>query len=177
MTNCRGCESDLGGGSIDGKLLVKGITIAYDDVGEGENVLVLVHGHPFNRTMWRPQVEWIPDLSPNRARARDFGVAIPTARLEDRSESFSRDGHAAQIEDEHEGETLKRPWRVIAPDLRGYGESTVVSGRTTLDAFAGDVAGLLDQLDIRKVVIGGLMTITETVGMSSCSSAVPGESR
>jgi hypothetical protein len=65
MTNCRGCESDLGGGSIDGKLLVKGITIAYDDVGEGENVLVLVHGHPFNRTMWRPQVEWIPDLSPN----------------------------------------------------------------------------------------------------------------
>ena len=50
------------------KVLVNGITIAYEDVGEGENVLVLVHGHPFNRTMWRPQVDWIANL--NRARAR-----------------------------------------------------------------------------------------------------------
>jgi len=38
-------------------MLVNGITIAYDDVGEGDNVLVLVHGHPFNRTMWQPQME------------------------------------------------------------------------------------------------------------------------
>ncbi|MGW6449927.1 alpha/beta fold hydrolase [Lentzea sp. NPDC055074] len=35
---------------------VNGITIGYDDQGTGE-VLVLVHGHPFDRTMWRPQVE------------------------------------------------------------------------------------------------------------------------
>jgi pimeloyl-ACP methyl ester carboxylesterase len=32
----------------------------------------------------------------------------------------------------------------------------VVSGKTTLDVFAGDIAGLLDRLDIQKVVIGGL---------------------
>jgi pimeloyl-ACP methyl ester carboxylesterase len=31
-----------------------GTEIAYDDFGEGKNVLLLVHGHPFNRTMWRP---------------------------------------------------------------------------------------------------------------------------
>lgn len=47
-------------------------------------------------------------------------------------------------------------WRVIAPDLRGYGESSVVPGKTTLDLFAHDIAALLDQLNIREVVIGGL---------------------
>ncbi|WP_394617572.1 alpha/beta fold hydrolase [Lentzea sp. JNUCC 0626] len=36
---------------------VNGITIGYDDTGTGEDVLVLVHGHPFDRTMWHPQVE------------------------------------------------------------------------------------------------------------------------
>ena len=30
--------------------------IAYDDLGHGDP-LVLVHGHPFDRTMWRPQAE------------------------------------------------------------------------------------------------------------------------
>ncbi|MCO5996980.1 alpha/beta hydrolase [Actinoallomurus sp. WRP9H-5] len=33
---------------------MNGITVGYDDEGEGEP-LVLVHGHPFDRTMWRPQ--------------------------------------------------------------------------------------------------------------------------
>lgn len=34
---------------------IENITIGYDDVGEGE-VVVLLHGHPFNRTMWREQM-------------------------------------------------------------------------------------------------------------------------
>jgi pimeloyl-ACP methyl ester carboxylesterase len=33
-----------------------GVTIGYDDRGGGDP-LVLVHGHPFDRTMWRPQAE------------------------------------------------------------------------------------------------------------------------
>ncbi|WP_329377761.1 alpha/beta fold hydrolase [Streptomyces sp. NBC_01716] len=38
------------------------ITLAYDDAGGdgaegGADVLVLVHGHPFDRSMWRPQIE------------------------------------------------------------------------------------------------------------------------
>jgi pimeloyl-ACP methyl ester carboxylesterase len=142
------------------KALVNGITIAYEDVGEGEDVLVLVHGHPFNRTMWRPQVDWIAGLNRPRARAR------PRARIE-RVESFeevfrSGDKGPAErvtppnLEHEYEDDYGGRPWRVIVPDLRGYGESTVVSGKTTLDVFAGDMAGLLDQLDIKRVVIGGL---------------------
>lgn len=35
---------------------VNGITIDYDDTGAGRP-LMLVHGHPFDRSMWRPQVE------------------------------------------------------------------------------------------------------------------------
>jgi pimeloyl-ACP methyl ester carboxylesterase len=146
------------------KALVNGITIAYEDVGEGENILVLVHGHPFNRTMWRPQIDWIAGL--NRARAR----ARPRARFErvESLEEVARSGdkgpaervpppnleHEDGHEDEHD--CGMGSWRVIVPDLRGYGESTVVAGKTTLDIFAGDIAGLLDQLDIERVVIGGL---------------------
>jgi 3-oxoadipate enol-lactonase len=84
------------------------MVIGYDDKGTGDAV-VLVHGHPFDRSMWRPQVE-----------------------------------------------RFSRTHRVIAPDLRGYGESTVVPGKTTLDVFAEDIATLLDRLGIDKIVLGGL---------------------
>jgi 3-oxoadipate enol-lactonase len=93
-----------------GAASINGITIGYDDTGAGENVLVLVHGHPFDRSMWRPQVE----------------------------------------------EISSKGWRVIAPDLRGYGESSVIPGKTTLDVFATDIATLLNQLNIQEIVIGGL---------------------
>lgn len=38
------------------KKVVRGIEMAYDDVGSGPSV-VLLHGYPFNRSMWREQVE------------------------------------------------------------------------------------------------------------------------
>jgi pimeloyl-ACP methyl ester carboxylesterase len=82
--------------------------LGYDDTGAGIPV-VLVHGHPFDRSMWQPQVE-------------HFGAA----------------------------------YRMITPDLRGYGESTMVPGTTTLDVFAKDIAGLLDRLGIDQIVLGGL---------------------
>src|SRR6187399_705864 len=47
-------------------------------------------------------------------------------------------------------------WRVVVPDLRGYGETTVVPGTTGLDVFATDLAGLLDHLGIESVVVAGL---------------------
>lgn len=92
-----------------GPFTLDAITLRHDDEGQGAP-LVLVHGHPFNRSMWRPQVE-----------------------------HFSRRG-----------------WRVIAPDLRGYGESAVVAGKTPLEAFARDLVRLIDQLGLDKVVLGGL---------------------
>lgn len=92
-----------------GEITGNGIRIGYDDEGTGDPLL-LVHGHPFDRSMWRPQVE-----------------------------RFSRAG-----------------WRVIAPDLRGYGRTTVVPGTTRWDTFAHDLAGLLDQLEIQTAVLCGL---------------------
>jgi pimeloyl-ACP methyl ester carboxylesterase len=85
------------------------ITIGYDDTGQGD-ALVLVHGHPFDRTMWGPQAE-----------------------------------HA-----------VAAGWRVVVPDLRGYGETTVVPGATTLETFARDITGLADHLGIDGFVLGGL---------------------
>jgi len=53
-------------------------------------------------------------------------------------------------------ETLQSICRVITPDLRGYGETTVVPGKTTMEDFAGDLAALLDALAIDRVILGGL---------------------
>jgi 3-oxoadipate enol-lactonase len=96
---------------------IHGITISFDDQGDqdgqgdrGRTPVVLIHGHPFNRSMWAPQVA-------------DLTAA---------------------------------GYRVVTPDLRGYGESTVVPGITTLDVFAADIAGLLDHLGLDRVVLGGL---------------------
>ena len=91
-------------------LAIGEITIAYDDQGTGGIPLVLVHGTPFDRSMWRPQLDHL-----------------------------SRSGR-----------------RVIAPDLRGYGESTVVPGVTPLETFARDIAALLDRLEVPECVLGGL---------------------
>ena len=133
---------------------INGVTIGYDDAGTGENVLVLVHGHPFDRSMWRMQVGRIsrqdlpatlraaPSISIHGGCrvAMQAGAKMPRLqRVIDERERFERPG-----------------WRVIAPDLRGYGESSVIPGKTTLDVFAQDIATLLDQLNIREVVIGGL---------------------
>lgn len=35
---------------------INGVEIGYDDAGTGD-ALVLVHGHPFDRTMWQPQID------------------------------------------------------------------------------------------------------------------------
>jgi pimeloyl-ACP methyl ester carboxylesterase len=85
-------------------------TVGYDDVGSGSDAILLVHGHPFNRSMWQPQLSAI----------------------------------------------AAGGWRAIAPDLRGYGDTTVVPGKTTFDVFAADLAALLDHLGLDRVVLGGL---------------------
>lgn len=46
--------------------------------------------------------------------------------------------------------------RVVAPDLRGFGESSIEVGPTTVEQMAGDVLGLLDALDIETFTLGGL---------------------
>src|ERR1051325_1163641 len=87
---------------------VNDIQIAYTDTGIGRPV-VLIHGYPFNRSLWNEQVA-----------------------------------------------ALSSSYRVIAPDLRGFGESDAASGTATMNAMAQDVALLMDHLEISRAAIGGL---------------------
>lgn len=48
---------------------------------------------------------------------------------------------------------LSREYRVIAPDLRGFGHSDVSRGLVTMERFADDLAALLDVLHIDEPVI------------------------
>ncbi len=82
--------------------------LAYDDAGRGDCV-VLVHGHPFDRTLWQPQIAALRD---------DF--------------------------------------RVLAPDLRGFGHSPVTPHSVTMRDYAADVEALLDDLGIKRAAIVGL---------------------
>ncbi len=50
---------------------------------------------------------------------------------------------------------LEDTFNVIMPDLRGFGESTTVNTPYTMDDYAADIAGLLDQLGIQKTAIAG----------------------
>jgi pimeloyl-ACP methyl ester carboxylesterase len=84
------------------------VSLIYDEAGRGDCV-VLIHGHPFDRTLWEPQVAALRD---------DF--------------------------------------RVLAPDLRGFGESPVTPGSVTMREYAADIEGLLDELGIMRAAIVGL---------------------
>ena len=91
------------------KAKVNHIEIAYETAGKG-TPLVLIHGHPFDHTMWYPQVE-----------------------------AFSQN------------------YKVIVPDLRGYGKSSLpATGTTTFEDYATDILLLLDHLKIDSFHLGGL---------------------
>ena len=87
---------------------VRGIEMAYDDLGRGSPV-VFLHGFPFDRSMWREQAE-----------------------------------------------ALSATCRVVAPDLRGHGETTVVNDPATMEEMAEDVAALLNGLGMERAVVCGL---------------------
>lgn len=52
-------------------------------------------------------------------------------------------------------DALRSSYRVIAPDLRGLGESQAGHGTTTMAQFADDLHGLLQQLKLKPVVLIG----------------------
>jgi pimeloyl-ACP methyl ester carboxylesterase len=47
-------------------------------------------------------------------------------------------------------------WRIIVPELRGFGEGHDDPPTTSIDDYAGDIIDLLDALHIETAVIGGL---------------------
>ena len=89
-------------------LRINDIEIAYTDSGIGRPV-VLIHGYPFNRSLWNEQIA-----------------------------------------------ALSSSYRVIAPDLRGFGESESAPGTATMNVMAQDVALLFNHLNIARAAIGGL---------------------
>jgi pimeloyl-ACP methyl ester carboxylesterase len=50
---------------------------------------------------------------------------------------------------------LEDTFDVIAPDLRGFGNSTTIDSPYTMDDYASDIAGLLDHLGIQKAGVVG----------------------
>ena len=47
-------------------------------------------------------------------------------------------------------------FRVITPDLRGFGESDTPEGPYSMELFADDIVELLDHLGIEKAAVGGM---------------------
>src|SRR6185369_10518802 len=90
------------------RIKINNIELAYTDTGVGRPV-VLVHGYPFNRSLWTEQN---PALSNSN--------------------------------------------RIIAPDLRGFGDSDASQDTSTMNLLAADVAALMDQLEIPRATICGL---------------------
>jgi len=84
------------------------VRLAYDDVGSGPDLLLL-HGYPFNRSLWVEQLD-----------------------------------------------SLSKTFRVITPDLRGFGESDISVGASTMNRMAQDVVRLMDALEISSAIVGGL---------------------
>ena len=91
------------------KIQVGEVTLALDDAGSGPAV-VLIHGFPLCRRMWRLQTRALVEAG----------------------------------------------FRVIAPDLRGFGDSSAPAGPYSMSVFADDIVGLLDKLGIGKAVIAGM---------------------
>ncbi len=61
-------------------------------------------------------------------------------------------------------EALSRDYRVIAPDLRGHGESPASDGVYSMDLLARDVLALLDELGVERAIwvghsMGGYVTL------------------
>ncbi len=52
---------------------------------------------------------------------------------------------------------LSQIYRVIAPDLRGFGQSSETDGAAvSMDQYAADLKSLLDSVNVKQAVIGGI---------------------
>lgn len=85
------------------------INLSYDDLGEGGIPIIFIHGFPFDRTMWQPQMDFFKSTN-----------------------------------------------RVIAFDIRGFGESKDEESALSIDLFAEDLISFMDTLRIDKAIICGL---------------------
>lgn len=91
------------------KITIQGSAWSYKDINpEKPEAILLVHGHPFDHTMWKYQYDILND------------------------------------------------YRLILPDLKGYGQSDYDFEKIFIEGQALDLALLLDELQIEKVHLIGL---------------------
>lgn len=83
--------------------------LSYDDLGEGDLPVIFLHGFPFDKSMWKEQME-----------------------------------------------ALAPSYRVIACDIRGFGNSRDEVTSFSIDLFSIDLARFMNALGIKKAVICGL---------------------
>lgn len=93
----------------DIKIVVNDITICYDDLGSGNIPILFIHGFPFNKHSWQPQINF-----------------------------------------------LKKNHRVIAFDIRGFGNSGSDETESSMDLLANDLIAFMDELKIKRVIGCGL---------------------
>ena len=86
-----------------------GINISYEEAGKGEIPVIFIHGFPFDKSTWQPQIE-----------------------------------------------SLKKNYRVIAYDIRGFGGSDLGEETISIDLFASDLIQFMDALNIKKAIVCGL---------------------
>lgn len=92
------------------KITVKNQTVSYNDEGpKGAPAIILIHGFPFNKSMWNEQME-----------------------------------------------LLTENYRVIAYDVRGFGNSEAGTDDFSIELFVSDLLGLMDALKIEKAMLCGL---------------------
>ncbi len=68
------------------------------------------------------------------------------------------------------GVVAARGWRVIAPDLRGYGECPSADGGISFEDFGKDLLGLMDALRVDRFVVCGL-SMGGQIAMDVCRQA------
>lgn len=88
---------------------LRGVEMAYEETSGAGATLVLLHGFPFDRSMWREQLDELGD-----------------------------------------------EFRVVAPDLRGLGETRLGEGEASIEGMAEDVFALFDELKLERVILCGL---------------------
>ena len=108
--------------------IIRGIALAYDDLG--------------------PAAAPPPSAAATPAAATP--AASPTPLVFIHGHPFNRSMWAEQVAH------FKNNYRLILPDLRGYGESGITTPRVLLDEMALDIIHLLDELKIEKAVFVGL---------------------
>jgi len=83
--------------------------ISYNDLGEGSTPVIFLHGFPFDKSMWKGQIDH-----------------------------------------------LKTSYRVIACDIRGFGQSIDEETPLSIDLFGEDLLSFMNILKIEKAIVCGL---------------------